>query len=66
MFDVFSHLGTMRFPSANEANAFFWTLVKDIDGGSDGWVAWDELFVDRIGLVCTSKVVEDLRKSHAV
>lgn len=65
MFRVFSHLGIMGFPTADEASDFFWALVKDIDQGTDGWVAWDEFFVDRVGLVCTSKVVEDLRKSHA-
>ena len=64
VFQVFSHLGIMAFSSVDDASAFFWAMVDDVER-SDGWVAWDEFFVDRAGVVCMSKIVEDLRKAHA-
>jgi len=51
--EVFSHLGTMEFPTQREAAAFFWTLADEI--GDDGWAQWGEMFVDNVGFVNLGK-----------
>ena len=64
VFPVFSHQGAVGFSSVTEADAFFWSLVEDIESGAcgpDAWVGWDEFLVTPTRFICTSSVVEDLR-----
>jgi len=61
MFQVFTHLGIMSFRTPEEASDFFWTMLHDIEASANGWAGWDEFFVNPAGLVCTSKLVEDMR-----